>query len=321
VYGIGPFARQFLIREAFASDMLHRQNKTRTIVRQLAKVVAKHLLVQIPEQMEWLNGNISAFQAALEKTPEILQPVCVDLPINVLFGMVYNIVLIAVVFESVVGREVIGIDRATCFDVGANVGFEQVPLAITNCRRANLSAALQDAHNSGFVLHATLRDLLAPLVSVHEASRTTDESLIYFNFLPFAAKWNRVLFVQSPPNAMHHVPSRLLCDSQSAANFIGTDSVLGIDDQPNADHPLIHAQRGVLKDRPYLDGELLFAVFAEPDAARRDEGMLSAIAARTRNIAIRPAQLHRVVERLLRIREVRNCFLQSLGKLECCAHG
>jgi hypothetical protein len=47
MYGIGSFAREFLIREALTSDMLHSQNKPRAIVRQLAKIVAKHLFVQI----------------------------------------------------------------------------------------------------------------------------------------------------------------------------------------------------------------------------------------------------------------------------------
>jgi hypothetical protein len=59
VYGICSFAREFLIGEAFASDMLHSQDKPRTIVRQLAKVVAKHLFVQVAEQVERFDANVT----------------------------------------------------------------------------------------------------------------------------------------------------------------------------------------------------------------------------------------------------------------------
>jgi hypothetical protein len=320
MYGIGPLARQFLIREAFASDMLHCQNKPRTIVRQLAKVVAKYLFVQIAEQVKRLNRNIRALQSALEQTPEVFQSIGVNLPVNVRFGMVDNLMLESVILESHVGHERIGVDRTACFDVSANIGLQRELLAIGDGGRANPAAALQDAHYSGLVFYSALGNHSLAPIRVHESRRATNKRLIYFDFFTLAAKLNRILFVKGKPNAVHHVPSRLLRDSQRAAYFVGTDSVLGVHDEPNANHPFIHAERRILKDGSYLDGELLLAALAEPDAARRDKRVLSGITTWTRHLAIRPAQLYGIVERLLWIAEERYGLLQGLRHFEGLSH-
>ena len=155
---------------------------------------------------------------------------------------------------------------------------------------------------------------------MHESRGAANKCLIYFDFFTLAAKLNRILFVKGKPNAVHHVPSRLLRDSQRAAYFVGTDSVLGVHDEPNANHPFIHAERRILKDGSYLDGELLLAALAEPDAARRDKRVLSGITTWTRHLAIRPAQLYGIVERLLWIAEERYGLLQGLRHFEGLSH-
>ena len=49
------------------------------IVHVFPVVVAETLLIQIPEQVEGLHGNVGSVQAALEQRPEILQAVGVDI--------------------------------------------------------------------------------------------------------------------------------------------------------------------------------------------------------------------------------------------------
>ncbi len=127
--------------------------------------------------------------------------------------------------------------------------------------------------------------------------------------------------MESKTDAVHHEPCGLLSNSKSAANLIGANPVLGVHDEPNGNHPLVHAERGILEDGSDLDGELLLTVLAEPNAPRRDKRMLRSIAAWASNFTIRPAQLYCVIKRALRVGEIRDCFLQSLGKLEFCAHG
>jgi len=304
--------------------MTHSHLKTVSVANEVvflgAIVIAEYLFVQIPEQVERFHVHVSSLEAALEQTPEVFESVGVNLSINVGLSMVYDLVLESLVLESLIGHERIGIDGAACLDVGANLGLQVMLPASGNDVRANLATTLQNAHDSGFSLDATVCDFLAALVGVHEASRATNKGFVYFNFLAAAAQPHSVLRMQSKANAVHHKPSGLLGDSQSAGHFVGTDAVLSVHDEPNGNHPLVHAERRVLKNSAYLDGELLLATLAEPLTARRDKRVFSTLAAWASDRAIWPAQLHGIVKRALRVREESDCFLQCLGKLECVCH-
>src|SRR5262249_43778798 len=112
-------------------------------------------------------------------------------------------------------------------------------------------------------------------------------------------------------DSLQHEPRCFLSDSKSAMNFHTADSILAVREHPKSGHPLIHANRRILKDRSNLEGELLLAVIAKPDSPRFDKRVFLAIAAGTCNLPIRPAQLHGIVKAALLIGEVNNRFLQS----------
>src|ERR1700722_151417 len=173
-------------------------------------VVAENLLVQIPEQMEFFDANVGAFELALEQAPKVFKSVGVDLPVNVLFGMVDNLVLDALLLESHVGHERIGIDRAACLDVCANVGLQKMFLAIANYCGPNLTTTFKNTLNGNFVLGASLSNPALTFVGVHEASRTTDESFVHFDFLTPAAKLNERASLHRKTNTVEHEPSGLL---------------------------------------------------------------------------------------------------------------
>ena len=196
-----------------------------------------------------------------------------------------------------------------------------MPLAASERFSANLAATLKDANDSRLTFGSASQNDFGSFIRMHKASRTTDERLIYFHFSTRTADLHCFLFMESKANAVHHEPSRLLGDAKSAANLVRANPVLGVHDKPNGNHPLVHAERGILEDSSDFDGELLLTVFAEPNAPCRDKRVLCSIAAWASDLAIRPAQLYRVIERALGIGEIRDCFLQCLGKLECCAHG
>ena len=61
--------------------------ETKSVMLQFAEVKPEYLFVQIPEQVEWFDAHVSAFQSALEQTPKVLQSVCVNLTVNVTFGI------------------------------------------------------------------------------------------------------------------------------------------------------------------------------------------------------------------------------------------
>src|SRR6266436_7198748 len=52
--------------------------------------------------VEWLDADVRSLQSALDQTPEILQPVCVHLPVNVFLRMVDNLVREILLFQSLI---------------------------------------------------------------------------------------------------------------------------------------------------------------------------------------------------------------------------
>jgi hypothetical protein len=97
---------------------------------------------------------------------------------------------------------------------------------------------------------------------------------------------------------------------QGFAEFITANTVLAIAQHPKRGHPLIESDRRIFHDRPDLQGELLLAGVAKPDTASLDKRVLSRIAARTRNLTVRPSQFDRVGKATVRIGEVNDGFLQ-----------
>jgi len=304
--------------------MTHGHLKTVPIANEMvflgAIVVAENLFIQVAEQMKWLDRNISSLQSALDQTPEVFHSVGVNLSVNVALGVVNDLVLEALLLESHVGHERIGVDRAASRDVGAYVGLQEMFLAIADDSGANLTTAFKNALNSSFVLGASMSNPKLALIGVHVSGKATDESFVYFDFLAATAELYEVLFMQGEANAVHHEPCGFLSDSQSARYFVRTDSILGIHDEPNGNHPLVHAERGILKNGSHFYGELFLAAFAEPLAARRDKRMLRAIATWASDLAVWPAQFYGIVKRALRVGEESDRFLQRLRKLECVSH-
>lgn len=324
MYGVGPFARELLISEAFTSDMLHDHLKAVAVsngkLSASAIVVAEHLFINVAEQMERLRCNVRALRAALEQAPKILQAICVDLPINVAFGVVNRLVRKVLVVQSLIGHECVGVDRALGSDVGANLRLQVMLATGGNYVRMDFAASFQNADYRRLVLDPAFRDDALASGRVHESGRAADEGFVYFYFAAWTTKPNEILFLESEADAVHHVPRGLLGDAKSAGNLIGTDAILAIHQHPNRNHPLVHAERRILEDGSHFDGELLLASLAEPNLARRDKGVLCRLAARASDFAYRPTQRHRIVESLLRVREKGNGFLQRLGKLEYLVH-
>lgn len=83
-----------------------------SIVRQFAEVKPEHLFVQIPEQVELFHAHVSPFESALEKAPEVFEAIGVNLPVNVFFGVVNDLMLESLMPQSLIGHKRIGVDCA-----------------------------------------------------------------------------------------------------------------------------------------------------------------------------------------------------------------
>jgi hypothetical protein len=114
------------------------------------------------------------------------------------------------------------------------------------------------------------------------------------------------------PDAVQHEPSRLLSDPNCLGHLVGADPVLAIGQHPEGHHPLVETDRGILENRPNLEGELLLAGVAVPDSPGLDEGMVLPTAPGAGNDPIRPTQVQSVLESTVRVGEENYRLLQCL---------
>ena len=84
------FPDQFLVLKPLANNLRNGEVESLGIVHVLPVVVTEYLFVDIPEQVEWLDGDVRSLQPALEQAPEVLASVRVDLPVDIALGVVQN---------------------------------------------------------------------------------------------------------------------------------------------------------------------------------------------------------------------------------------
>ncbi len=262
--------------------------------------------------MKRFHANVGSADTALEQAPEVLKAIRVNSPVNVLNGVVHNLVGV-VSGQSFIRAQRVGVQRGSCFDMLADFRLQSVLLAVRHDRGTNLPTALKDSHDSRLVLRASTRNAAFAFADVHVASLATNEGLVYFDFATtaVAAKFlPEEVILQSQAEPLQHEPCGLLRNSQSAVNFHATHTVLAINQHPESCHPFVESQRGVLENGSQLERELLLAGVAEPDAASLDKRVLFGAAMWTGHFPIRPAERLGIVEGALRIAEVNDCFLQ-----------
>ena len=81
------FAGQLSVGNASSGHTFQRLDEAHS-VGCLTIVVAKHLLVQISEQMEWFDTNVSALDATLRQASESFKPVGVNPSVDVTLRVV-----------------------------------------------------------------------------------------------------------------------------------------------------------------------------------------------------------------------------------------
>src|SRR5258708_1706342 len=111
---------------------------------------------------------------------------------------------------------------------------------------------------------------------------------------------------------MENKPSRLLSDSQIAANFIRANPVFAVDEHPKSRKPFVERDCAILKDRSNLDGELLVTLFTLP-AKLRCKVVVLFVSALRAGRTIRPTESGNRVNADLFIAEVPNRLLECFG--------
>ena len=201
--------------------------------------------------------------SALQGTPEVLQSISVDLSVNVLLGMVDDLVDVAVSGHAVIRAERVSVERRADFDVLSDDLLKLMLLAIRNDLSADLApvaVTLEQSHDGDLPDHRLrLRDAeTLALGRVHVARLTADESFVGFDA---AVQFPAVLGLKRQTQPRQHEPRGFLSDAKRTRQFVGANPVLAGSEQPERGQPLFKANRGVFEDGSDFERELRLGVF------------------------------------------------------------
>ena len=313
-------ADEFLVGKPLADDLRDYKAETVAVIQFFPVVVPKRLLIKVTEKMERFNAHVGSVKSALQETPKVFKSVRVDNTIDVSDRVIDDLVRV-LAFQSVVGFQIIAVERRSRLDMLPHFGLKRFLLSVVHYHRADFSAAFHNSHDGNLVLGSRSGDAPLPLRDMHVAGLPADEGLVN---LDFARKlFQERASLHSLPNPVHHKPCCLLRHAKSAGDFIGTDSVLVICNRPCGSKPLVQAERRILKDSPDLDGELPVMVdaLALPLALIGKKTDIGTSASRT-DYASGPSASHKISKAAVGVAEIDNRLLQRLWfGLLCVAHG
>lgn len=169
---------------------------------------------------------------------------------------------------------------------------------------------LQQTHNRN--LASLSRSKVFALAHMHVPSLAANEGLVNFNL---SAKFGEGSGLHGLADSMKQIPRALLSDYNTTVNFIRTNAVLRVDDQPDGSQPLVQTDRAIFHDGSDLDAEVLLALQADPCAASLNKRMSVRLATRA-NDSVRPADSNHAAQRSFCIGEVfdslNKCFWEGV---------
>ena len=309
-------ADQVAIGESPSHNVSQHADEPSAVIA-LALIEAAHLLINITRQMERVHADVGAFDRSLQKAPEVLQAVGMDLPPDVLLGMVDHLMLIhlrELALPVLLGG--VGVEVRALLDPRQDVPPDTALIQIlrdggAHARGLPIPAALQETQDGSLVHAASPANDATPLALVHELGCASDEGLVG---LDRAFHLGEAPALHGAPDAVIHEPSSRLRDAERPPQFVRADAVLGIDERPDRREPLVQADGAILEDRSELHRELPSTVAALPDAAGLEEAGISRVTGRTGD-AVRPTQRDEEGERHVFVCEVMDRFVERVGKM------
>ena len=317
LFRLSPFC-QSLIRQS-ASVRLCKGRCKPCPVRHFSCVESVRRGVEIAVKVERLNRMMSAVDRALEQTPEVFEAVRVDSPVDKRLCVVDHFMDV-LAFQPIVRLQGIRVDGRA-----SGHGIHNLRLKIT-LRGApyrlspNLTMPFEQAHDSGFADSASAKMLT--LARVLEAFLSADEGFVNFHF---AGQRSAVLRLHDGPDAVKHEPCRALCYFDGPRKLVRTEVLFRGKFEPEGREPFVEAKGRILKDSPYLDGELLTASLTAPEGhparlASDCPDFFRAASVTRAEYTVRPANLGKELDTGFGVREVSDRFKQRLWNLVCHVH-
>lgn len=279
-------------------------------VRQFAPVVTKRLLIKITKQVIRFHADVGALKLALHEAPEILHRVCVNVPMRVLYSMVYNCMFVLGV-QAVVRLQRIAEESATGLYVLLHMLVKFLLAAIRNGESADLPATFNHSKCDGLILAASAGNDLLTTCAVHVPRFATNERFINFHF---ASQLRSSLVLHGFANPMEHEPCGLLSQAEVSRDLVTADAILAVRHEPHGREPLTQWNRRLIEYSADFDRKLFpaFRRAALPNPTSLEEHGFLGCAVRTLH-AIGPAFARKIVQSVVRIVEVNNRFGQCFG--------
>lgn len=126
--------------ETLSNDGLKRENESHR-VSGLAPVEPECLLIKIAKKVKRFDRYIRALDAALQKRPEVFNPVSVHVAAHV-FDRVINHVMDVLSLKLIVGAKRISVDGGAKLDVLINFGVKLAARCVLDYHRADFALAL-----------------------------------------------------------------------------------------------------------------------------------------------------------------------------------
>jgi hypothetical protein len=269
-----------------------------------AIIESKCLLIDITEQVKRFDAHVGAVQSALQKAPEVLHAVGVDVLAYVLFSVVDDL-MYELLIKAPICHEFVSENVRAGGHVRVNLAMQCFLITVFDHGSLNFAAALEHSHHDGLTVWASSLNFLSPFCGVHVSRLASDEAFVDFNF---SIEQPAALRLKAKADAREHEPCSLLTNPQIACNLVAADSVLAIREQPNSREPFIKAERGILENSPYFYRELALWMLdgALPYLAFRNVPRLTLAASWAGYDAIRPAPRYQVVKAIVGVGEIDN---------------
>lgn len=276
----------------------------------LTIVIAKYLFIEITKQMKRFNTYIGSRDATFKEAPEVLKAIGMYFAVYIFFGMVYN--LMGILFgKSIIRTKGIGIKGGSRFNMSPDLSMKDFLFPFINHSSLYFPSAFEGSKNNGLIFPASTSDAALTFINVHITRLAADEGFINFDF---ALQFIRIFILQSKSDSVKHKPCGFLSDIKITCHLIAAYTVLAIGQHPYSGKPFIKTDSGVLENSSDLDRKFPLRMVSRtlPSPAFRIEGTDALGATRRTRNAVRPSLVSEIVNAVVQIRKINDCFLQGI---------
>src|SRR5713101_81955 len=151
--------------------------------------------------MEWFHGNVSSAESPLQKTPEVLDAIGMDLSANIGLHVIDNLMHKSRP-ESVISGSVISVEFGFLVNVRHDLSLQGLALHVRNNLGADFACVtIKESHDNSFTKRSATLEVTRFLFGMHVLNATADKSFVRFHRATIAAELRHQIRLQPKPNA------------------------------------------------------------------------------------------------------------------------